>query len=272
MEDHPESVSIGSISPKAYQVPAENEFTFTTLKKSIDSLEEKYESHVHQGGSQYVALTNLSEEHLEVLEREREKHYLPHMRVHYYPNHTNAIIKFAERRHETATAAFRTMITRILDSLQISETMLLPGGAGRQRMGSGTSKEPDHSWIPLLTRPSDEFPSFVVEIGIGEVLSRLRVDAGIWFDSSNGLARLVLLIAVDVEQKTIRIERWQSSQCVQVVTINKINQTVSNAPLILPIDLIFDDRIPLPDGSPSASELLSIPAASLLHYADVVFA
>lgn len=99
-----------------------------------------------------------------------------------------------------------------------------------------------------------DWPSLVIEVGVFESLGALRCDTHFWIFHSDGMTRIVILIAVDVESKFITIERWGhvpaehlshvvghsiQSRKVQSVTIND-SGVVNGAPLDIPASLIFD--------------------------------
>jgi hypothetical protein len=147
-------------------------------------------------------------------------------------------------------------------------------------MPGNVHKEPDESYSPD-TRSRTDFPSFVVEVGASESLNPLRLDARLWLSNTNDLTRLILLIKIDKDAKTLTFERWervhQPSQqpgmrsrsqteivpgrVKQVVVnfSNPSNITVRGTPMLLPIQLIFDNLLPLPQGV-TTDRLFSIPA------------
>ena len=49
----------------------------------------------------------------------------------------------------------------------------------------------------------------VIEAGVSESLSKLRNEANWWFNQSNGLVRIVLVISINSTQRKITTQRWQ---------------------------------------------------------------
>lgn len=90
-----------------------------------------------------------------------------------------------------------------------------------------------------------------MEVGESESISRLRVDARIWLDTSDGQTRHILFLSIDKVDKKLLFEIWERIQnpnamtirsnwlLIQRVTIDYTNEnTVTNAPLLFPITLI----------------------------------
>lgn len=182
--------------------------------------------------------------------------------------------------HAQLSRLFHDEFRRICADYGISSYMLKAYGGGNCEMPGNVHKEPDESYSPD-TRSRTDFPSFVVEVGASESLNPLRLDARLWLSNTNDLTRLVLLIKIDKDAKTLIFERWervhQPSQQpgtrtrslteivpgrVEEVVVNFSNPsniTVRGAPMLLPIHLIFDNLPPLPQGV-SAYRLFSISA------------
>ena len=96
----------------------------------------------------------------------------------------------------------------------------------------------------------------VIEVGVSEHLSALHSDAHFWISTSGGRTRVVLLIAIDLESRSIIMERWGDvapiyphataatpgpyfwPRKIQFVAIE--GNSVVGAPLVIPLDLVFD--------------------------------
>jgi hypothetical protein len=55
----------------------------------------------------------------------------------------------------------------------------------------------------------DEWPSFVIEVGVSESLAMLRRDAAFWITNSDGKTRIVILLSIDRRDRQILVERWK---------------------------------------------------------------
>lgn len=133
-----------------------------------------------------------------------------------------------------------------------------------EHKGPRRRKQPNAGFRPSNTRSSDNEPSFVIECGADESSTRLRSDACYWLTQTNNRTNVVLLIRINRDQEKIIMERWGRALrynyrpsrhqkpnpqpiCEQTVTV-EADGTVKGAPLILPVDLIFDT---LPRGMPN---------------------
>ncbi|KAL5361700.1 hypothetical protein BJX96DRAFT_176479 [Aspergillus floccosus] len=231
--------------------------------------------------AQYLVVTNITPESVKELERIRSgERNLPRMKLTYFAGENTLIIKLAGKVHEQLSRLFHDNFHRICADYGITLFMLKAHGGGNCEMPRDVQKEPDESYSPD-TRSREDFPSFVVEIGASESLDHLRLDARLWLSNTNGWTCLVLLIKIDQDAKTLTFERWerirQPSQQpgtharsqteivpgrVEEVVVNFSNPsniTVRGAPMLLPINLIFDNVHPLPQGV-NADRLFSISA------------
>lgn len=176
--------------------------------------------------------------------------------------------------HEMMAGRFGEAFLQARLSQGIGLSQLIPYRAKLYRLTRGIGKEPDDSFVPA-TRETDDYPSFVVEIGASESLNKLRQDARLWLTKTNDWARLVLIIKINKRDSTLVFERWQrvprppshpgprtrsqdayGPRCIQTVVVNYANYpahaTVQGAPLHLPVHLIFDD---VPQGIDLASNI-----------------
>lgn len=72
-------------------------------------------------------------------------------------------------------------------------------------------KQGDQAFIPPSQCPSPQrpagWPTFVIETGVSESLSRLRGDAKWWLAASSGNVRIVLIISIN--RTSVSFEKWQ---------------------------------------------------------------
>jgi hypothetical protein len=81
--------------------------------------------------------------------------------------------------------------------------LVLPGvhaslfATGSTRFGrpGGRSKEPYIGYIPLSRQVEDDWPSFVIEVGVSESLAMLRRDAAFWITNSDGRTCVVIVLS-----------------------------------------------------------------------------
>jgi hypothetical protein len=77
--------------------------------------------------------------------------------------------------HEAAKSAFARMFKEKLNSLRVLRS-LFPTGSTRFARPGGRSKEADGGYIPPSRRVEDDWPSFVIEVGVSKSRAKLRRD------------------------------------------------------------------------------------------------
>lgn len=82
-------------------------------------------------------------------------------------------------------------------------------GGTRFGAGGGRQKEADTSFKPSTRVGRDAWPSFVIEVGVSETLSQLQCDARFWLTWSAGMTKVVFLMKIDDNDKSIVIEQWE---------------------------------------------------------------
>jgi hypothetical protein len=97
---------------------------------------------------------------------------------------------------------------RLINKFGVDES-LLPTGSGRFGCRGGRSKEADIGYKPRARDMEDDWPSFVVEVGVSESLAMLRRDAAFWITNSDGRTRIVLVLSVNWRDQRILVERWE---------------------------------------------------------------
>jgi hypothetical protein len=88
-------------------------------------------------------------------------------------------------------------------------TSIVATGSGRFGRPAGKSKEAGIGYKPCSRDMEDEWPSFVIEVGVSESLAMLRRDAAFWITNSDGKTRIVILLSIDRRDRHILVERWK---------------------------------------------------------------
>jgi hypothetical protein len=73
--------------------------------------------------------------------------------------------------------------------------------------GAMSQKEADMALVPRNRNRCQDWPLIVIEVGVAESLSALKSDAHFWIANNGGLKCIVILIAIDVGQRMITMER-----------------------------------------------------------------
>ncbi|CAK9868046.1 unnamed protein product [Sphagnum jensenii] len=110
--------------------------------------------------------------------------------------------------HEAAKSAFVRKFEEKLNSLRARRSLFPTGSSIFGRPG-GRSKEADGGYIPLSRRLEDDWPSFVIEVGVSESRAKLRRDAAFWITNSDGRTRVVIVLRVNRIHRRILVERWE---------------------------------------------------------------
>ncbi|KAF8463461.1 hypothetical protein BDZ91DRAFT_661202 [Kalaharituber pfeilii] len=122
--------------------------------------------------------------------------------------------------------------------------------------GQSSSKEADTSFKPTCRSKQTDWPTIVLESGYTEYLARLRSDARWWLANSAGDVKTVLLISVQEDHQTLKLEQWVLAALAEPVcgraarasiqmTATKVKELtvaptfVTGAPLILKFEDIF---------------------------------
>jgi hypothetical protein len=203
-------------------------------------------------GTKYLAFCNVCEDVLVVIERSRRN--LPALRILYDSTMELLIVKLiVGKAHFWATHLFCDLIREKVRRCCGDVRALCPMGATRFN-GATSQKEADMALVPRNRNRCQDWPLIVIEVGVAESLSALKSDAHFWIANSGGLTRVVILIAIDVGQRMIMMERWGhvpptypshvdgpnlQPRMIQFVTIDR-NGVVVGAPFDIPSGLIFD--------------------------------
>jgi len=107
--------------------------------------------------------------------------------------------------HEGVAREFAKMFDIKSFRLGVDESFLTTG-SGRFGRRGGRSKEGDLGYKPLSHPMTDDWPSFIVEVGVSESLAMLRKDAAFWITNNDGRTRIVLVLSVNQRDRQILVE------------------------------------------------------------------
>ncbi len=206
---------------------------------------------------QYLAFTSVSQESLDKIDRTREERrgWLPRMTILYDGREKILIVKLMVGvMHEGVAHLFARMFEAKLFLLDVSAS-LLPTGSGRFGHRGGGSKEADFGYKPRSRPMEDDWPSFVLEVGVSESLAMLRRDAAFWITNSDGRTRIVIVLSVNRRDRQILVERWEEVPrirpnwstanysripgLIQSLTLN-VDVKYAGPPLEIPAEKLFD--------------------------------
>jgi hypothetical protein len=131
-----------------------------------------------------------------------------HTRMTHYTDKDLLIIKLMpSAEHEAAHLTISYVANRKLEGMGLPMLSLFPVGA-RTLYGFNNSKEGDSTYKPRCRPQKDAWPTFIVEAGLSESLTKLRTDAEWWLTNSRGEAKIVLVISLMPAEKRLLIEQW----------------------------------------------------------------
>jgi hypothetical protein len=206
---------------------------------------------------QYLAFTNVSQESLEEIDRIREERrgWLPRMTILYDGREEILIIKLpAGVLYCGVVHEFASMFHEKFFRLGVRAS-LVATGCGRFGRRGGRSKEADIGYKPISRHMVDEWPSFVIEVGVSESLAMLRSDAVFWITKSDGRTRIVIVLSINQRRQQFSIEQWEevprtrpirstaNYSCIpglmQSLTLNA-DVDYDGPPLVIPAEKVFD--------------------------------
>jgi len=110
--------------------------------------------------------------------------------------------------HEGVAHEFGLMFYVKLVLLGIPQ-LILATGSGRFGRRGGRSKETDINFKPCSRPREDEWPSFVIEVGVSKSLTMLHRDAAFWITNSDGRTHIVIVLSMNRRDQRILVERWE---------------------------------------------------------------
>jgi hypothetical protein len=156
---------------------------------------------------QYLIFQGVTKDHLAQIDHQRAK-IGKNTRITHYTDTDQLIIKVIPLQLlETVHLSLGGRMERKVEGMGLPIGSLVPLGAGRC-FAPNSSKEGDSSYRPQWCRFADDWPTIVIEAGLSESLHRLRADAKWWLTKSGDRVKIVILIKVIRERKSLLIEQW----------------------------------------------------------------
>ncbi|KAG0630096.1 hypothetical protein M758_1G153600 [Ceratodon purpureus] len=227
---------------------------FTSVQRLKNICSERYERLVDETttmATEYLVFRKVTKDDLVKIDR---SHCDLRIRIFYDFSMELLIVKLmVGKAHEWVSTLFAEHLREKVRGRCGDFYTLCDMGAFRCTSAMGRAKEPDVALVPMNRQNEADWPSCVIEVGVSESLAALKNDAHFWILHSGGLTRVVILIAVDPQTRTLTIERWGDKppaypshvtggvirpRMAQCVTID-INGVIG-APLDVPSGLIFD--------------------------------
>ena len=193
-------------APEGLEDTKVHKFTgIAAMRKIVDSQSNKLKA---GGSDQYLIFKPVTTKDLADIDRHRRTIGM-HTRVTHYIDTDTLVIKLMPSVEDEAShATFGQKVYAKSLRMGMADHDLNAINAGRF-VGPNSSKEGDTTYKPAIRSKKADLPTLVIESGVSEKLSRLRVDANWWLSHPSHQVNIVILIAVDVGKKEIKIEKWE---------------------------------------------------------------
>ena len=254
-----------------YSIPPLYRETYTNVGNAVDFINAMHGA-FWKGGPQYIAVMNVSDAAFQQIcsGRDCEFSCARFMTARYFVEHGTLIVKFRHNLHVIVSDHVQHGLFCRFHKLRNQHVMIRPLGPNTQYL-PGILIQPDVSYIPPTRPIEDGYPSIVIDVGNMDSLHILQAEAQLWLKNAGDLTMIVLLISISQANEQILIERWESEndtiKCVQQIMIDHRRNITTDAPLRLPLGLIFDDM----PGAPSESSI-EFSAHELMDIARKTFA
>lgn len=158
------------------------------------------------------------------------------------------LIKMHSQEHAHAADTFASKVmNKIRDMGLETQIQRFPGTT---ITAGNRGKQADQGWGPIHPPPGyDRKPTVVLEVAVSESQAKLERDVQFWLDPAQGNANIALTLKINRKRPVVTIEKWQwdgandRTQRVQRIEIAESPSgdriTVSNAPLIIPFELLM---------------------------------
>ncbi|OQE22815.1 hypothetical protein PENFLA_c012G09152 [Penicillium flavigenum] len=162
-------------------------------------------------GNQFMVILNLSARTIKELDEEHHRS-LGAINYRFQWEGTTGLIKVVpSERHDATSNNLSRAIDRKLTAMGIRWSEMIWAGTSTYKPTAGAGKQGDQAFLPPARcpngLPSGSWPTFVIEAGVSQSISRLREDARRWFVISEGLVRIVIIISI--KSTNITFEKWQ---------------------------------------------------------------
>lgn len=184
---------------------------FSQLKRLQADAEAIFQSlQASQNGNQWLVILGLSPSTIRKLDNDHS--CLGGLEYRFQWEGSTGLIKVVpSHRHDMTTDQTTRSIDDRLAAMGIRSVDRKWAATSTYKPTPVKGKQGDQAFIPPTRYPSPQqpagWPTFVIETGVAESISRLRKDAEWWLASSKGDVRIVLIISI--KKTSVSFERWQ---------------------------------------------------------------
>ncbi|GIJ86344.1 hypothetical protein Asppvi_005231 [Aspergillus pseudoviridinutans] len=175
---------------------------------------------------------------------------------------TAGILKILTYGHDALTINITRLIDLFYSRMGMDPTSEFAWGGTTTRLlcAGSKGKQPDGCLFPKarIQRDREAWPTLVIEAGVPASLPRLRHEARWWLRNSHGEVRMVLVLGIHRQRRTLIIEKWEQQERSPIhqrqlprqpeaslhahsaQTIEIRPESVSGAPLVLPFEELLE--------------------------------
>jgi hypothetical protein len=155
----------------------------------------------------YLGFTHVTRRDLEDIDEIRGE--VPKMTILYDWHEETLIVKFMVGvAHGFCTRLLALVFIDVFRARTGDEEAFDPIGSscfsGAQRL-----KEGDEAFTPKSRSLEADWPSIVFEVVVSETMIQLQLDARFWLECYGGKTRVVIIVCINRNARSIVIERWQ---------------------------------------------------------------
>lgn len=194
-------------------IPPSNKFTYAGAARLANRIAARVHKGIKAETTCYIHVSGVKEEMMESIENAfKNVGIRSTVRFTFEQELEALIIKYKiSHAHDKTSRSFMIELSCKIASLPgHSRYSVVPIGSQTFSVPGKRSKEGDEGIKPTNTRvDEDEWPSLMVEVGYSETLGELHADAHWWLENSRERTRMVILIQISKDPKSMRIELWE---------------------------------------------------------------
>ncbi|GAQ09903.1 hypothetical protein ALT_7224 [Aspergillus lentulus] len=188
---------------------------FTTLE-DLQQTAERVHSSLNQIGNenQFILILGLTKNsRIELDSEERPLNGIPYR---FMWENTAGILKILTHGQDVVTLNITRAIDLFCSRMGMDPTAEFAFGGTTTRLlcAGRKGKQPDGCLFPKarMRRDREAWPTLVIEAGVTASLPRLREEARWWLRNSQGEVRMVLVLGIHRQRRTLIIEKWEQER------------------------------------------------------------
>ncbi|GFF26971.1 hypothetical protein IFM61606_09859 [Aspergillus udagawae] len=234
---------------------------FTNMERLQQTAERVHDSlNKKEDGNQFILVLGLTKNAR--LDLDSEERPLNGISYRFMFENTTGILKILTYGHDVMTSNITRQIDLLCVRMGMDPTSEFASGGTTTRLlcAKSKGKQPDGCLFPKarIQRDREAWPTLVIEAGVAASLPRLREEARWWLRNSQGEVRIVLVLGIHRQRRTLIMEKWGQQdrtpinqrqlppqaeaplQAYAAQTIEISSESISGAPLVLPFEELLE--------------------------------